>query len=49
MPVLKQLLDYYGFTNVEIFNETRDVAFDQYPPEPNESNTKELKTKVLKL
>ncbi|MDD2523382.1 MAG: nucleoside monophosphate kinase, partial [Endomicrobiaceae bacterium] len=47
MPVLKQLLDYYGFTNVEIFNETRDVAFDQYPPEPNESNTKELKTKVL--
>lgn len=47
MPVLKELLGYYGFTNVEIFNETRDVAFDKYPPEPNESNTKELKGKVL--
>jgi hypothetical protein len=37
MPVLKSLLEYYGFKNVIIINDGRDVAFGgKVNPEPNE-------------
>ncbi|MDD3730155.1 MAG: glucose-6-phosphate isomerase, partial [Endomicrobiaceae bacterium] len=47
MPVLKSLLEYYGFKNVIIINENRDVAFGgKVNPEPNDKNTIELSDMV---
>ncbi|MDD5021864.1 MAG: glucose-6-phosphate isomerase [Endomicrobiaceae bacterium] len=47
IPVLKSLFNYYGFTNVIVLNETRDVAFGgKVNPEPNDKNTLELESMV---
>ncbi|GAB1401911.1 hypothetical protein MASR1M68_08220 [Elusimicrobiota bacterium] len=49
MPVLRSLFNYYGFTNVIVLNETRDVAFGgKVNPEPNDKNTLELESMVKK-